>query len=327
MHISYRPLLLESKLDQNQTGFLRKALSVAGSRQLALLIFFCFSLALIPFTLGNFPAAQEIMTTIFTGLVALNLSCCTLLRVASLSRPTLAIHLGVLVTIAGSLLGSILGHVATINIHEGRDSSFAYRWDLEADTDLGFDLLINKIRVEYYPVAVKVGILKGNDKISLETLRTGDSFSLDNFRISVDRLDVAARSLELGVCTADGQALGRYHTGIDSGQLPGLPYTFILVAYQDPVVKKIWVDLELRRGDEILAKGPAAVNQPLEWNGLRFYNTKTGHDEYGAPYAGIQIVKDPGVPLVYAGFLIIVAGLLGHLARMVGKKSKGKRQK
>jgi hypothetical protein len=92
-------------------------------------------------------------------------------------------------------------------------------------------------------------------------------------------------------------------------------YAFVLVAYQDPMPKRVWVDLTLSRGVEIIAEGISEVNSPFEWQGLSFHITKIEQDPYGNPYAGIQITKDPGVPMVYAGFIIVCLGSVLNLLR------------
>lgn len=50
-----------------------------------------------------------------------------------------------------------------------------------------------------------------------------------------------------------------------------------------------------------------AVNSPLAHRGYRFY--QTGYDPKDLTWTSLQVVRDPGVPLVYAGFALIIVGL------------------
>ncbi|HOE61282.1 MAG TPA: cytochrome c biogenesis protein ResB [Kiritimatiellia bacterium] len=56
------------------------------------------------------------------------------------------------------------------------------------------------------------------------------------------------------------------------------------------------------------------VNQPLRVQGYRIYQMSWGQsqDLYGRPvtYTVLQFIRDPGLPLVYAGFVLLFAGVL-----------------
>ncbi len=49
------------------------------------------------------------------------------------------------------------------------------------------------------------------------------------------------------------------------------------------------------------------VNRPFSYRGYTFY--QSGYDPNDLSYSSLQVVKDPGVPVVYAGFGLMIAGL------------------
>lgn len=49
------------------------------------------------------------------------------------------------------------------------------------------------------------------------------------------------------------------------------------------------------------------VNRPLSYGGYTFY--QSGYNPDDLTYTSLQVVKDPGVPVVYAGFALMLAGL------------------
>jgi len=256
------------------------------------------------------------------GILGLCTLCCTVRRWKGIAWQVHLVHAGVILTLAGGMIGG-LGSVATVNIYEGDTVDTAFRWDLEQDAPLGFSLTVTDINTDYYPVPVKVGVLHDGEKEGLFTLKTGESFDLDGYRVQVDRFFVPAdRQLGLTV-TQKGLRIGTAVTDGESDLPAGFPYTFKLVAFQNPKLKRMWVTLRLSRGGMLLAEGVSEVNSPLDWNGFSFFNTRVSSDEAGRLYAGIQIVRDPGRQVAFAGLLITSLGVVLVFARrMFGRGNR-----
>jgi hypothetical protein len=280
-----------------------------ASRQLALFLFPLLCLSLIPGTLEKENFHLSGLSRIIIGCMGLNLLFCTMERVRTLSRPVLILHAGAMLTLIGATM-SAFGYVATVNIYEGTAVDTVYRWDLEGDVPLGVTVAVKKISVEYHPVPIKVGVLKGQEKVSLHELRTGKSFEIGPYTVTAEEFDVPTENLRLSVFQG-GILIGSTDTEGTENNLPAeFPYSFKLVAFRDPVMKKVGVDLQLTKDSRVVEAGTVEANSPLEWNGLYFYNTNLDEDEYGNVYAGIQIVRDPGRPVVFAGFGVIMTGSL-----------------
>ena len=60
-------------------------------------------------------------------------------------------------------------------------------------------------------------------------------------------------------------------------------------------------------GQEMLTK-TIEVNDPLVWNGYHFY--QANYREEDPTYSGLQVVRDPGYAVVFAGFVMISLGLI-----------------
>lgn len=63
----------------------------------------------------------------------------------------------------------------------------------------------------------------------------------------------------------------------------------------------------LKDGKEILRKD-IEVNAPLNFGGFNFF--QSGYDSQNLNWTGLQVVKDPGVPVIYAGFILLIIGLV-----------------
>ncbi len=257
------------------------------------------------------------MIRILLGVIMLNLMLCTIKRRKTLSMAVIIMHTGIILTFAGGWLSSY-GFVATTNIYEGTAADRVFRWDIEQDASLGVDIMVNDLHEEYYPIPVKVGVMKGPEKHGLHILRTGESFDLEEYRIKVRSIDLLSRALELGVFKNDSY-IGSADTSGAADLPPDFPFAFKLVAYADPLVKKSWLDLSLLKGTETVAEGRTAVNHPLNWEGMNFYHTATNTDDSGNRFVGIQITRDPGIPYVYTGFcLTAIGGILFLIRRIRG---------
>jgi len=289
---------------------MKKSVTFLASTELAVALFLIISLAAIP---GTFSENRTVYSSppflTLLGLYGMNLILCTQRRFATISKPVLVLHGGVIVTLAGCILASF-GFVATVNLYEGTSVDRVYRWDREADVPLGADMLLKKINWEFYPMPVKIGVLRGQNKEKLFELKTGQSFDYNEYRVAVGPVEFNSENLKLSVFDK-GKYIGSYNTLSGSTDLPAdFPYSFKLVAYKTPKLKRQWVDLMLRDTSGFVAEGTAEVNGPFQWRGLYFFNTQVERDPNGVPYAGIQIVQDPGRWLVFSGMAIVAMGAI-----------------
>ncbi len=287
-----------------------------ASKELTIALFgvICLCLAITTFTEAYSTLLWTIIRLLF-ALILIGLSLCTLQRIKHFTFPVLLIHIGVILTFIGGVISSY-GFVATVNIYEGSSVDKVFRWDIEKDVSLGVDIFVEKLHEEYYPVPVKVGVLKGDEKHGLILLKTGEKFELGTYGISVNSLELYKKKLNLSVFN-DGEYIGDADTSGQSDLPPDFPFDFKLVAYQDPVIKKMWVDMKLIRDGQIVSEGSTRVNSPLNWDGLNFYHTATDTDEEGNPYVGLQITRDPGLIYVYSGFCVVAFGGICYLFRRV----------
>ena len=266
-------------------------------------------LAILP---GTFTESRAIYShPLFLALLAVfgvQLTLCTLSRWRSLGISTLVIHGSIIVTLIGGLVSSF-GYVATVNIYDGSSVDKVYRWDKQRDVSLGPTLSVRKINREYYPVPVRIGVRKGQEKLPLFTLSTGQSFRIGDYQVKVGHFDADLDKVRLDVLQ-NGVNIGFAETDGVTHLPPSFPYTFTLVAYVNPVLRHFWVDLDLLQNGKVIASGTTAVNHPFQWNGLYFYNTQIDRDTEGRFFAGIQIVRDPGRPIVFTGMTLLAIGSL-----------------
>jgi hypothetical protein len=285
-----------------------KTLKYFASTELAVMLFLLIAVVAIPGTIiNNRSTYSSPPFLVLIGLFGINLILCTWRRYNSISKSVLVVHSGIIVILVGAIVASF-GFVATVNLYEGSTVDHVYRWDREADVPLDIDMELRKINWEFYPMPVKIGVLKGQNKEKLFELKTAESFDFNGYRVVVGPVEYNSENLVLSVFEK-GTRIGSFNTLSGSNDLPAdFPFSFKLVAFKTPKLKRQWVDLVLRDSSVVVAQGTSEVNGPFQWGGLYFFNTQVERDKNGVLFAGIQIVRDPGRWLVFSGMVIAATG-------------------
>lgn len=227
------------------TERIKKVVRFLASTELAVALFLVISLVAIP---GTFSENRALYSSppflLLLGLFGMNLLLCTQRRFATISKPVLVLHGGVLATLLGCILASF-GFVATVTMYEGTLVDHVYRWDREMDGPLGAGMALKKINWEFYPMPVRIRVLKGQNKEGLFELKTGQGFDYNGYRISVGPVEFNSDNLKLSIFEKD-RLLGTFDTLSGVTDLPpDFPYSFKLVATKTPKLKRQWVELAL----------------------------------------------------------------------------------
>jgi len=72
-------------------------------------------------------------------------------------------------------------------------------------------------------------------------------------------------------------------------------------------IKSFRSTVDLIDGGTVVATRRVEVNRPISYKGYTFY--QAGYNPNDLSYTSLQVAKDPGVPVVYAGFGLMIAGL------------------
>lgn len=77
--------------------------------------------------------------------------------------------------------------------------------------------------------------------------------------------------------------------------------------YVSGKIKQFKSKIEVLKESQVLAVAETSVNHPFKYGGYTFY--QSGYNPDDPTYSSFQVVKDPGVFLVYAGFFLLPLGL------------------
>lgn len=225
------------------------------------------------------------------------------------------VHLSVLAVMAGAL-GTSLGFVGTLNIYVDHSSATYFDWKTQADQELGFTFRLDDFTAEYYPIDLRITAYEPETRRELRTWTTREGefieFAEAGLGARVLSFDPHLRILVLELFRG-AQSLGEYRAsagaktfweGTDAGVV------FMPTGFRDPVLKQTRSRVTLLKDGEIVAQDEISINHPLVYQGIAIYQTAFDRDAYGFWYAGFQFSRDPGKPLVWAGSITLMLGLL-----------------
>lgn len=266
------------------TGFVVCALAAAGMLAAA--------------TLPGFREAAPWLTSVAAALVFLPLAVCTVRRRRSFRPAALGLHLGITLMAMAGILSS-QRRVLAVNVHQESAQEVSFPGEAA-----GIRLRVGEIRTIYFPVKLRIGVKKEGRKFRLVETRSGEGFSLPGCRVRLGDFLPWLAAVEIETRDEQGRLLWRGSTPTPAAG----PYSFVLVAYQTPVPRSVEVDISLERNGKKLAAATIGPNRGCRWHGWQIHCTAVRRDQYGYPYASIQMCRDPGLPLFFTGALLTLAG-------------------
>ena len=222
-------------------------------------------------------------------------------------------HGSLLLIIVSSLAGSAFGFIATQRIHIGGSSTTAFNWKDMGEMNLPFEVQPRDMVVLPNPVSVRLQVQETGSgrKGKVITSHEGGTFRIPGLpgTVTMGRFDVDTRQFSVVWTKPDG-SLWEYARGTPIGD-SGL--ALVPVAYATWPERQVLVQTELLRDGTLIQASEISVNHPMNQDGVTIYLTDYGRDRFGFPYAGFQFVSDPAQPLVWAGCVLLLAGVIGAL--------------
>jgi cytochrome c biogenesis protein len=241
-------------------------------------------------------------------------------------------HLSFLLILAGAVVGSMFGFATDVNVAEGTSVS-SVRLASGRSMPLGFEVRCDEFEVSYYPNSRQpsdyrsdLTVLENGQEIVKKTIRVNDPLSYGRLRFYQSSYGQMPPSEAGGRVVLAVQGPGGASRAIEAPIGTMVPYderTKILV-------RQFVGSFHLEDGaihDHGGLENPAARVAVLQdgrvldegWRFLRHPGFRHGKptgwnvelkDLRAAEYTGLRVSRDPGVGLVYAGGILLSAGLL-----------------
>jgi cytochrome c biogenesis protein len=231
------------------------------------------------------------------------------------------VHLSIVIVLTGALVGSILGFDGYANIPEGGSINRIQLRNSSDSLPLGFDVRCDDFNVSFYESGApkefrsSLVILENGQEVIGKDIIVNDPLrykGINFFQSSYGSMP--PKEVKLNFTSNDTG--NSFHLDIAMGQSVELPKgegRFYLKEYvrnfnfRGTEVGEAVIGILEKPGSE-----PVEITLPIRFptfDKMRKGNLIISVAEKGsAYYTGLQVTRDPGVPLVYTGFIFLVLG-------------------
>ncbi len=254
-------------------------------------------------------------------------------------------HFAILLIVAGGLVSRNLGEKGVIPLAEGQTSDLyesvnqtrgchfaCHSDDIEAHSpdkrrgivkDLPFAITLNDFHVAYFDRVKRLYLYEYNHQQGMFEAVTSWPMEKAQASINVVGKKVAVRDApekgeEMMYVTVDGEDIM-----VDTSEPVPVQLTDELVVVVEPTPEKVKDYLSMvtisKDGKEI-GEYPVRVNHPIDIDGYKIY--QAAYDPTKPDYSMFQVVYDPGLWIVYAGFLVLFIGtiFMVYVTPMISKE-------
>lgn len=86
------------------------------------------------------------------------------------------------------------------------------------------------------------------------------------------------------------------------------------------LVKAYNTELAILRHGEVVKKGVIKINRPLKYSGFNFY--QYGYDPEKPDTTLLQVVRDPSLPVIYTGYMVLLTGMICLVLKTFTRKGE-----
>lgn len=262
-------------------------------------------------------------------------------------------HLGILIILLGGLVGIFFGFKGTLILPEGQEAEAAWSRDKGESIPLGFRIRCRRFVLLHYPdgspkeYRSEVSLLNGEGATILEEdIRVNHPLTYQGITFYQSTY---GRILEAGLRIQNRESGQETDVTVELNKpfpLPGDPrIQAMAVDFQENL--QIPAEMQRRTSFPSTSLGPALRLVTLDEKGfgkpfwvLKEFSGQTQNRQgpyhfemqgyRSSYYTGLQVVRDPGTPLVWTGCILLIAGflmalLMDHEILWVSSRRQGDR--
>lgn len=231
------------------------------------------------------------------------------------------VHLSIVVLLVGALIGSLFGFDGYVNIAEGERVDRVRLQNNSAVIPLGFEILCEDFEVSFYDSGApkeyrsRLHIMENGRSVMQKDIIVNDPLCYKGINLFQSSYgSIPPKELTLGFTRRDSGEVFRTKVAVGGRvDLPEPGRQFYLREIRDTFRIRDMDVGETALGVMTLPEGQS-VEVALPMRFPTYDKMRKGEwaiaveDHEHAYYTGLQVTRDPGVPLVYAGFILLVVG-------------------
>lgn len=227
------------------------------------------------------------------------------------------VHISVLIVLLGALSGSILGFKGFMNISEGSASHEVVLTD-DKGIALPFEVKCDKFDVSFYDNGAPkdyrsdLSIIEGGKEVLKESIRVNDPLTYNGITFYQASYGTMLKQAEIEVTDRDsGKSVTMTLPFRSVRTIPGTQDQVQIAEYQENLMRfgpALGIMLG-KAGQEATSASWILANRPdFHGNKIKNYHFRVVHSD-STYYTGLQVKRDPGVWLVWAGFSFMIIGI------------------
>ncbi|MDY6862257.1 MAG: cytochrome c biogenesis protein ResB, partial [Thermodesulfobacteriota bacterium] len=243
-------------------------------------------------------------------------------------------HLSIIIILIGAIVGSVFGYRGNINIKEGESKDKFLLQGTSIPKKLGFQIRCDNFEVTYYPNRAPkeykstVTILKNGKEVFTDEIKVNHPLKYQGIYFYQSSFGtIAKESTLVFLVTSKKQEDFKRIYRVKEGEKFIIPETNFEVT-----IERFFPDFILNENGRAFSRSnelnnPAAyisikengVKKGSTWAFARFsdfHGTWDGEFKFqlkdleSREYTGLQITKDPGIWIVWTGFIVMVMGIM-----------------
>jgi cytochrome c biogenesis protein len=229
-------------------------------------------------------------------------------------------HLSILVIFIGAISGSIFGFKGYVNINEGEMIS-AVQVRQSQNRDLNFSLQCNSFNVDYYENGAPkdyrsdLSVIRNGKEVVRKTIRVNDPLSYEGITFYQSSFGSLPENVTIEIQGKEGGSLGTVIAPVgEQVDIPKSGVKIEVVDYREHFHMQDGSEAGTVVGVNLYRPGATPEGVWL----FEAHPEMNRHGEHSfvikgvklRTYTGLQVNKDPGVWMVWAGSLLLVAGIM-----------------
>jgi cytochrome c biogenesis protein len=227
-----------------------------------------------------------------------------------------AVHLSVLIVLVGAMAGSFLGFKGAMNLTEGETSDKVMLAGAESVTELPFAMRCDKFEVSFYDTGAPkefksdVAVIENGSEVLKRSIIVNDPLTYEGITFYQASYGTSLKEAKIELTEPDsGKKIAMTLPFRQPVTIPGTSDQLMIDEYEENLMQ-VGQAIELvyaKQGRQSSAQW-ILIDRPYHGNKIENYLVRVTQTDK-ARFTGLQVKKDPGIWLVWAGFTLMTLAI------------------